>query len=158
MVTVTTILLPTDGSEGSKRAMGYALYLAKQCGARVVGLHVIRHRWDLRRERGLIHKEQDVARKIRLDDEAEERRTLQEIADAAAPLGIAVETRTVTGSPSEEIVRLAKEQRVDLIIMGTHGRTGISHFFLGSVAEKVVRSAPCPVLTVHPNEHELGRR
>ncbi len=59
---------------------------------------------------------------------------------------VPVETRSQIGSPWEEIVRAAREY--DLVVMGTHGRTGLRHLFLGSVAEKVVRHAPCPVLTV----------
>ncbi len=152
MIAITTILLPTDGSECSRQAMAYALYFAKQCGAQIVGLHVTRQRWDRQGEQRSSESDQGVVQKIRRDDEEEERRILQEVADAAAQLGVAVETRLVTGSPSEEIVRIAKERLVDLIILGTHGRTGISHFFLGSVAEKVVRWAPCPVLTVRPKE------
>ncbi len=68
---------------------------------------------------------------------------------------MAVETRIVTGTAVEQIVRLAKELPADLIIIGTHGRTGISHVFLGSVAEKVVRRALCPVLTVRSKEHDF---
>ena len=59
------------------------------------------------------------------------------------------------GSPFYEIIRYAKEQDVDLIIMGTHGRGGLVHVLLGSVAEKVVRKSPCPVLTVRHPEHEF---
>jgi nucleotide-binding universal stress UspA family protein len=58
------------------------------------------------------------------------------------------------GSPASEIVTVATEQQADLIVICTHGRTGISHFFLGSVAESVIRSAHCPVLTVHVKDHE----
>jgi nucleotide-binding universal stress UspA family protein len=57
--------------------------------------------------------------------------------------------RVVTGDPANEIVRLAKEEKSDLIVLPTHGRTGLSHVFFGSVAEKVVRHAECPVLTLH---------
>lgn len=60
-----------------------------------------------------------------------------------------VRVRVVTGDAATEIVRLAKEEKSDLIILPTHGRTGISHIFFGSVAEKVVRHAECPVLTLH---------
>jgi nucleotide-binding universal stress UspA family protein len=61
------------------------------------------------------------------------------------------EVEVATGHPADAIVRVAQERGVDLIVMGTHGRTGLQHVFLGSVAEKVVRLAPCPVLTVrHP--------
>jgi universal stress protein A len=60
-----------------------------------------------------------------------------------------VRVRVVTGDPATEIVRLAKEEKSDLIVLPTHGRTGFSHVFFGSVAEKVVRHAECPVLTLH---------
>ena len=59
------------------------------------------------------------------------------------------------GSPFLEIIRYAKEKGIDLIVIGTHGRTGLAHVFMGSVAEKVVRKAPCPVLSVRHPEHEF---
>ena len=61
----------------------------------------------------------------------------------------------VTGSPFLQVVRMARKEGVDLIVMGTHGRTGLAHVLMGSVAEKVVRKAPCPVLTVKHPEHEF---
>lgn len=61
-----------------------------------------------------------------------------------------LETRVVLGSPADKILELAKTEKVDLIIMGAHGRTGLERAIFGSVANKVVKSAPCPVLTVHP--------
>lgn len=67
------------------------------------------------------------------------------------------QTRLVTGIPFEEIVTTALTLPADLIILGTHGRTGMSHLLLGSVAEKVVRKAPCPVLTVRQEEHDFAR-
>ncbi|MGE5849127.1 MAG: universal stress protein, partial [Candidatus Methylomirabilota bacterium] len=82
-------------------------------------------------------------------------RILQEVADAGARAGVPVETRVVTGIPYDDILRIGAELRADLIIMGTHGRTGVSHLFMGSVAEKVVRRAPCPVLTVRQAEHDF---
>ena len=64
---------------------------------------------------------------------------------------VAVEAIVVVGKPIEEILKVAKEKKIDLIVMGTHGRTGIPHVVIGSVAENVVRKASCPVLTVrHP--------
>jgi nucleotide-binding universal stress UspA family protein len=62
---------------------------------------------------------------------------------------------TVVGSPFFEIVRYAEEQQIDLIVIGTHGRGPIGHMLLGSVAEKVVRKSPCPVLTVRQPQHDF---
>jgi nucleotide-binding universal stress UspA family protein len=69
--------------------------------------------------------------------------------------GLEVIHLTRHGRPHEEIVGVAREMDVDLIVMGTHGRSGLSHILLGSTAERVVRNAPCPVLTVRHPEHEF---
>jgi universal stress protein A len=61
----------------------------------------------------------------------------------------------VEGSPKAEIVRYARKQDIDLIVLATHGRTGLSHVLMGSVAESIVRTAPCPVLTVRPEGHQF---
>lgn len=96
---------------------------------------------------------QDVTKRIRNGYGEEARRILRGVTDAAGNAGVHVETRIVTGIPYEDIVRVGTELPADLIIMGTHGRSGVSHLLLGSVAEKVVRRAPCPVLTVRQEEH-----
>jgi nucleotide-binding universal stress UspA family protein len=155
MIAIKTILLPTDGSECSGRAMAYALSFAKQYGARVVALHVIDQRWENQTRRALAEVGYDMLQlgKKGLEDEAG--RILWEVAKAADMSSVAFETMIVTGIPVEEIVRLGKELPADLIIMGTHGRTGIAHSLLGSVAEKVVRRASCPVLTVRQEEHDF---
>ena len=154
MIAIKTILLPTDGSECSRKAMGYALSFARQYGARVVALHVIDQRWEDQTRVTFAELGQDLTQRIRKGYEEEAGRILNDAADAARKAGVPVETRTLTGIPFEEIVRLGEELSVDLIIMGTHGRTGMSHLLLGSVAEKVVRKAPCPVLTVRQEEHD----
>jgi nucleotide-binding universal stress UspA family protein len=66
-----------------------------------------------------------------------------------------VSRHTAVGRPFEEIVRFAKEHQIDLIVIGSHGRRGLSHLLLGSVAERVVRIAGCPVLTVRPDQHQF---
>lgn len=68
--------------------------------------------------------------------------------------GISHEIVVASGNAAPEILSLAKKRDIDLIVMGTHGRTGAKHFFLGSVAERVVRESPVPVLTIHPNPGE----
>ncbi|MFI5339497.1 MAG: universal stress protein [Candidatus Methylomirabilales bacterium] len=155
MIAIKTILLPTDGSEGSGTALAYALFLAKELRARVVGLHVIDQRWEDQTRRTFGEVRRDVLQAAQARHEAETRGIMEAVAEAGTQVGLTVETRLVTGSPVEQIVREATALPADLIIMGTHGRTGISHVFLGSVAEKVIRRAPCPVLTVRPKGHDV---
>jgi nucleotide-binding universal stress UspA family protein len=155
MIAIKTILLPTDGSECSAKAMAYALSFAKQYGGRIVALHVIDQRWEEQTRVAFAEVGQDLTQKIRNGYAEEARRILQEVADAGGRAGVPVEPRVVTGIPFNDIVRIGKELPADLIIMGTHGRTGVTHLLMGSVAEKVVRRAPCPVLTVRLEEHDF---
>ncbi len=155
MIAIKTVLLPTDGSECSGKASGYALSFAKQYGARVVAIHVIDQRWEEQARLALAEVGQDMAQRIREGRNEEGQRILRDVTDAAERSGVSVESVIVSGIPFEEIVRLAKELPADLIIMGTHGRTGVSHLLLGSVAERVVRSAPCPVLSVRQEEQDF---
>ncbi len=78
--------------------------------------------------------------------DAEER--LKQLLTDAERKRYRVESSVIVGDPLDRIVEYAKRERIDLIVMGTHGRTGLTHMFLGSVAERVVRTAPCPVLTI----------
>lgn len=71
----------------------------------------------------------------------------------ASPPARVADRTVVSGPAAEEIVRYARDAEIDLIVLGTHGRTGLAHVLLGSVAEKIVRKAPCPVLTVRPQGH-----
>lgn len=77
---------------------------------------------------------------------------LEKWADGPRAKGITVRTAVLTGSPHQKIVELVKDERADLVAMGTHGRGGVSRMLLGSVADRVIRSAPCPVLTVRAPE------
>ena len=79
---------------------------------------------------------------------AHARKQIDALAARAKKAGARVKTLLLEGVPHERIARAAKGQRADLIVMGTHGRTGLARFFVGSVAERVVASAPCPVMTV----------
>ncbi len=81
--------------------------------------------------------------------ETETRRRLEAIAEEKLA-GVARQVFVASGNAGPEILKLAAEQKIDLIVMGTHGRKGISHFLLGSVAEHVVRESPVPVMTIHP--------
>lgn len=155
MIKMQTILLPTDGSECSAKATKYALSFAKQYGARILALHVVDQRWEEQSRAVLTEMGQDLTQKIRAGYEEEAKRIVAQVVEAGTLVGVPIEPRVIVGVPFEEIVRVAREISADMIIMGTHGRTGMSHLFLGSVTEKVVRRAPCPVLTVRPEEHDF---
>jgi len=151
MITLTQILLPTDGSAGSQKALTYAVTLAQHFGANVLALHVTHGGW----EQESFETGPDVVQKVHQEQVATEQRIRQAVSDAATQAGIPYEIQCLTGSPAEVILRLAKEKAVDLIVMGTHGRSGLRHALLGSVAEKTVQRAPCPVLVVRQAEHEF---
>jgi nucleotide-binding universal stress UspA family protein len=155
VIAIKTILLPTDGSDCSAKAMAYALSFATQYGGRVVALHVIDRRWEEQTRLVFAEVGQDLTEKVRKGYEEEAGRILQEVTGAADKVGVAVDCKVLTGIPFEEIVCAARELPADIIIMGTHGRAGMSHLLLGSVAEKVVRRASCPVLTVRLEDHEF---
>jgi universal stress protein A len=138
------ILFCADFSENSKHARAVAIVYAKAFGASLVVLNVINTRMLKHPALVDLHvydvafKEVEETARANLAAVGEECR--EEISD--------VTIQTKIGIPANEIVQFAEEQSVDLIIMGTHGRTGFSHLLLGSNAETVVRTAKCPVLTV----------
>lgn len=134
------ILVPTDGSESAERAVEYGVVLADTVGAHVHALTVI----DERDYRGAVD---DDAVEVGLSA-AEESAQAAVDRVAARVGGDRVTTHVTTGVPSEAILGYARESGVDIIVMATHGRTGVERFIIGSVAEKVVRRAPVPVVTV----------
>ncbi len=148
MKDVQSILVPTDFSECSREAMRYALMLARTTGAHLELLHV----WAL----PIIAASGDVL--ATLPDQPVQRAAAWIEEEAARGMeqflrefdcgSCCVATRIESGRPDEAIVAIAKEDRFDLIVMGTHGRSGLSHLVMGSVAERVVRRAECPVMTV----------
>ena len=134
------ILLPTDGSEGVERAVEHALSLARDRGADLHVLHVA----DTSTLPLDAHSEAAVQY---MEAVAEE--SVAEILERAEDAGIESAVGAVRrGRPDRTILAYADEHDVDLIVMGTHGRTGLDHLLLGSVTERVVRSADVPVLTV----------
>jgi nucleotide-binding universal stress UspA family protein len=155
MIAIKTILLPTDGSACSRKAMTYAMSLGSQYGGRVVAVHVIDQGWEEQTRIASVEIGPELMHKLHEGYAQEARRILDEVVSAGAKAGVSVETRMIKGIPFEGIVHLGKELPADVIIMGTHGHRGVSHFLLGSVAEKVVRNAPCPVLTVRTDEHDF---
>lgn len=140
------ILVATDGSSCSRLAVNYAVGLAKLAGARLIALYVV----DLKSGCGLeqcitITTPKNEAL-MKLHERGE--RAVKYVESVASKDGVIVDKRLVEGHPAEEIVRIASEESVDLIVMGTLGLSGIKKYLLGSTADKVVRHARVPVLTV----------
>jgi len=142
MVTLKKILCPVDHSECSYLALKYAISLALKDEAKLYLMHVIDARlYDTEMYKFSPYKLNEI-------DESKTRTDLMKSLPDGTTDVLEVETIVVKGVPFNEIINAATEISVDLIVIGTHGRTGLSHVMLGSVAEKVVRKAPCPVLTV----------
>lgn len=147
------ICVPTDFSKPAEQAVRYGCTLAERFGAQLHLLHIVQ---DID---AFVTEPTGMAgwsaTEILEDLKKGAAEGLKEVADRM-PAGVHPILQAVThGVPFHEINRYAKREEVDLIVLGTHGRTGLKHFLLGSVAERVVRSAPCPVLTVRHPEHEF---
>lgn len=142
-----TIVVPTDFSPAAEQAVDVARDLALQAGpAHVILVHA--HFVPLEIEALAVHGPHTILDDIhsRAADDLE--RILVSMQDA----GVSSEYTALDGSPDEVIVKLARDRNADLIVMGTRGRSGLAHVVLGSVAERVVRTADCPVLTVKPEK------
>ena len=137
MFPIRTILHPTDFSEAAQEAFALAASLARDHGSRLVVLHVdplpVGHDEVIaRRDRAAYEKPLwDLLRQVKVTDAQ-----------------VTLEHQLAEGDPAAEILRVARESGCDLIVMGTQGRSGLARLVLGSVAEKALRQAPCPVVTV----------
>jgi nucleotide-binding universal stress UspA family protein len=152
MLKIKTILHPTDFSESSKHAMNYAIALTEEFQAKLCVLHVIEEissalYFDMLQAPPLMQ--------LMLDIEKRAREALDEILPAEVRGKLPAEYVIRKGVPFLEILRCAEEVKADMIVLGTHGRTGLKHALFGSVAEKVVRKAVCPVLSVRHPEHKF---
>ena len=142
---VTKILCPVDFSDLSNAAIEYASTLAKESDALLILLHVEAHP---------LAYGTSFAGYGRTKEETEENtRRLHQIRPSAPD--VAYEHWIFSGDPAETIVKLAKDEEIDLIVIGTHGRGGLTRLLMGSVAEVVVRKAHCPVLAVKQPENVL---
>lgn len=146
-VTIGRILFTTDFSESARHAQQYAVTLANSFGATLHVLHVVS-------EEAFVPAPELQQRW--LETEIDRARKQLRVEVGGAPVGgQPVVQVTQAGPPVHEIVKYAAEHEIDLIVIGTHGRTGLSQLIIGSIAEKVVRLATCPVLTVHPSDHQF---
>ena len=152
---IRRILVPTDFSASSDKAADHAAALARDLGGSLVvvfveGIFTYGLSGDLMGSTAAIqffeeHRRDATAR-------------LERLRERLAKTGVPVRAVFTQGVPWQAIGDVARRVRADLIVMATHGRTGMSHVFMGSVAEKVVRTAPCPVLTIRPPESAGIRR
>jgi len=139
MIAMKRILVPTDFSEPSGAALNYGMELADAFSAQLYLLHVT--------DENGVNFEADFPM-VQFESAPQEQ--LERLAAQHAAKNRRTEYALRIGAPSDQIVRYAGSRDIDLIVMGTHGRSGVPHMLMGSVAEKVVRSAPCPVLTIRP--------
>ncbi|MBU6392141.1 MAG: universal stress protein [Planctomycetota bacterium] len=150
MISIKNILCPIDYSIFSERALTYAIEFAEKYQTKLYLIHVLDIRiYDINDPElysvNIVEKE--------TIDKLRER--LLRCVNEETKGRISVEAIIVQGVPFSEIIKASKEYKIDLIVLGTHGRTGLSHAIMGSVAEKVVRKAPCPVLTIRHPEHDF---
>jgi nucleotide-binding universal stress UspA family protein len=139
MLPIRTILYPTDFSPPSAYAFPLACALARDYGARLVVVHVIPPPRPTYSEFAPLEPDPNELA-------AEARAKLSELRPLDA--SVRVEYQVWEGAPAVEIMNVARQSHADLIVMGTHGRTGLGRLLLGSVAEEILRRAPCPVLTL----------
>ena len=145
-MTFRHILVPLDFSSSAEQALGYAMELVEKFQARLTLLHVIHIPVTSEVNLAAYLAEMDTSAQLGMEE------YLKRVETA----GHTVETIVQRGTPWHEIVETAKAKHVDLIVMGTHGRTGVQHFMLGSVAEKVVRLAPCTVMVTREQPAETS--
>lgn len=145
---IQSILLPTDFSDCGNFALSYAASLARTFKASIICLNVIEPIVPTVGYSGMTEPLPIADIAEQLEDTAE--RELPKLAECDECAGLSVEELVVHGEAASEIVRVAKERKVDLIVISSHGRTGLGRILFGSTAEAVVRHATCPVLVVKP--------
>ena len=154
MIALKKILVATDFSPASDAALSYGRELARSFGSTLIIVHVVEDiaARSLGIDGGMLLTEPDVQRQFEVDARTE--------IDAAISSADRVDLKATglilrSSAPAAAIVSCAHERGIDLIVMGTHGRSGFAHLLMGSVSERVVQTAPCPVLTVRHPEHEF---
>ena len=144
---IKRIVVPIDYSECATKALRYAIPLARQHGATLDLIHVVSSPAYGYGEYGAIAMEPDPV--------PGSTKALQKLAAAEIPPDVPYNIEVRTGAAAAEITHFAKTEAADMIVVSTHGYTGLKHVLMGSVAEHVVRYAPCPVLVVRVNEREF---
>jgi len=153
MIQINKILFPTDFSELSEAALKYAVQFARDYTAGLHVIHVVDEAYQY--WMSMAPSTVPVGAPVVEDVVKSARKNLERLIHEKLPAELTVINQVLIGRPYLEIIKYASHQAIDLIVIGTHGRGGLSHMLMGSVAEKVVRKSPCPVLTVHHPEHEF---
>jgi nucleotide-binding universal stress UspA family protein len=151
MIQLSKILFPTDFSDSAKHALGYATSFATEYKAEITLMHVV--------ETLAVGYASDLF-PVPMADVFQEisgfaRTEIQKLAAELRERGLVVHEKVVQGKPSAEIVRVAQEDHMDLIVLGTHGKGMLDQALFGSTMERVLRKAPCPVLTCRLAEHDF---
>jgi nucleotide-binding universal stress UspA family protein len=152
VIKLKRVLVPTDFSDSARHAFTYGLSFAKEYGAELVLLHVV--------ENVTVGYASDLfpvpMAEVFQEISGYARAELSKLGQEARERGVAgVSEQVIQGKPSSEIIRFASENHVDMIVLGTHGKGMLDQALFGSTTERVVRRAPCPVLTVRTAEHEF---
>lgn len=151
MINLKRILVPTDFSVSARQALTYGISFAREYEAELLLLHVV--------ENVTVGYASDLF-PVPMAEVFEEisgyaKAELAKLAEEVRGKGVVVREQVLQGKPSLEIIRYAREQTVDMIVLGTHGKGLLDQALFGSTTERVVRKAPCPVLTCRLSEHEF---
>lgn len=141
---IKKILIPTDFSSSSMHALKYAIELNKSFGARLYILHILQDITDFSE----FNLSPTILPQLYAEFEQNATNKLEEIVSTLVPKDTTCDTYIIHGVPFYEIIQFAKDEGTDLIVIGSHGRTGIRHVLFGSTAEKVIKKSACPVLTI----------
>jgi universal stress protein A len=151
VIKLKKVLVPTDFSDSARQALRYGMSFAKEYGAELVLLHVV--------ENLTVGYASDLfpvpMAEVFQEISGYAKTELAKLGTEARARGLAVQEQVVQGKPSAEIIRFASEHEIDVIVLGTHGKGMLDQALFGSTTERVVRRAPCPVLTVRMPEHEF---
>jgi len=161
MDNIKKILAPTDFSELSQAGVRHALELAKAFGAEVTVYHVISSAELMEYPKETVegldeHPLHSLRHPLETYQQVMSRFLKKHFSDLIP--GVKIREKVELGAPDKNIVSLAEQEGSDMIVMSTHGRTGLSHILVGSVTEKVVRQAHCPVFSIHPQPKEESKQ
>jgi universal stress protein A len=152
MFPIKKVLNPTDFSTAAKHGLRAAIEMAVHLEAELLLVHVIESSPQMSGTFSM-----SGARAVQMVEalQEESRKQMEKLVSTSVPTDLRCDVRILQGRPAEEIVRLAADEHADVIVIATHGYSGFNRFLFGSVADRVIRTAQCPVLTIRPPEPSL---